>query len=172
MRRTFFLLLMAVSMAAAAVNGDRHIYVDRQKKTNVKKGVFNTVNEALRHAGKLAADSQWKTIHVSPGVYWIDNPDDPAVRKPEKGSNVPFGMQVRLSKTHIVGTGDDAGDVVLACNSGQTQGADGNFTMLHITGDDFLAENLTFGNYCNVDLVYPQDPRQSRPRRADAIVQA
>ena len=149
-----------------------HFFVRPQGETDAAKGLFATVQEALRHAETLVADSQWTTVHIAPGVYWIDDPDDPSVRKPDEGESTPFGMKLRLSKTRIVGTGDGPEDVVLACNRGQTQGAVGNFTMLHITGDDIVAENLTFGNYCNVDLDYQRDPSQSRPRRADAIVQA
>ena len=158
-------------MAVSALS-EHHLYVNRQKKTNVKMGVFATVNEALRRAEAFADDDAWTTIYIAPGVYWIDNPDDSAIRKPLAGENIPYGMKVRLNKTRIVGTGKGPEDVVLASNRGQTQGADGNFTMLHITGDDFQAENLTFGNYCNVDLDYQPDPLQSRKRRADAIVQA
>ena len=163
---------MTLWCAAVCAHAERHLYVNLYGKTNVKKGVFATVNEALRRAETFADDSMWTTIHVAPGVYWIDNPDDPAIRKPEAGENIPYGMKVRLSRTRLMGMGDSPEDVVLACNRGQTQGADGNFTMLHITGDDIQAENLTFGNYCNVDLSYRRDPRQSRQRRADAIVQA
>jgi len=164
--------LMTLCCAIVAAQGEHHIYVDRQKKSDERACRYATVNEALRQAERYAADSLWTTIHIAPGVYWIDNPDDPAVRKPEAGENTPYGMKVRLSKTRIVGMGAKPDDVVLASNRGQTQGADGNFTMLHITGDDIVAENLTFGNYCNVDLDYRLDPRQSRQRRADAIVQA
>ena len=163
---------MTLWCAALGAQPEHHLYVKLQGKTNIKKGVFATVNEALRQAESFADDSLWTTIHIAPGVYWIDDPDDPAIRKPESGGNTPFGMKVRLSRTRIIGTGDNPEDVVLACNRGQTQGAEGNFTMLHITGDDIQAENLTFGNYCNVDLNYTRDPRQSRRRRADAIVQA
>lgn len=151
---------------------EHHLYVSPLKKTNVKKGVFATVNEALRKAETFADDNVWTTIHIAPGVYWIDNPDDPVVRRPEPGDNIPYGMKVHLNKTRIIGMGENPEDVVLASNRGQTQGAEGNFTMLHITGDDILVENLTFGNYCNVDLDYKRDPRQSRKHRADAIVQA
>ena len=168
----YSVLLLCLWCSAVFAQSERHIYVDRQKKTNARRGVFATVNEALRRAEAFADDTVWTTIHIAPGVYWIDNPDDPAVRKPAAGDNTPYGMKVRLSRTRLVGTGDTPEDVVLACNHGQTQGADGNFTMLHITGDDIQAENLTFGNYCNVDLDYRRDPRQSRKRRADAIVQA
>ncbi|MCR5680144.1 MAG: hypothetical protein K6G08_08050 [Prevotella sp.] len=174
MLRKLYALLLAVLWCGAAFSAqtEHHLFVDGQKRTNTRKAMFATVNEALRYAEGLGADSVWTTIHIAPGVYWIDNPDDPAVRKPLPGENTPFGMKVRLSRTRLVGTGSSPEDVVLACNRGQTQGAEGNFTMLHITGDDIQAENLTFGNYCNVDLDYRRDPRQSRRRRADAIVQA
>lgn len=159
-------------MVSSASSAERHLYVNRLQKSDEAKGLFATVNEAFRRAEALTADSVWTTIHIAPGVYWIDNPDDPDMRRPEPGDNTPYGMKLRLSKTRIVGMGDSPDDVVLACNRGQTQGAAGNFTMLHITGDDIVAENLTFGNYCNVDLDYGRDPSQSRKRRADAIVQA
>jgi hypothetical protein len=172
-KRTLGLLMVTTLWCAALIaQPEHHLYVKLQGKTNVKKGMFATVNEALRRAEAFADDSLWTTIHIAPGVYWIDDPDDPAIRRPEPGGNTPYGMKVRLSRTRIIGTGDNPEDVVLACNRGQTQGAEGNFTMLHITGDDILAENLTFGNYCNVDLNYTRDARQSRKRRADAIVQA
>jgi len=167
-------LMLTMALWCVAVSGqtERHLYVNPQSASHAEQGVFATVNEALRQAESFADDSLWTTIHIAPGVYWIDNPDDPAIRKPAPGSTVPFGMQVRLNRTRLVGMGSCADDVVLASNRGQTQGAEGNFTMLHITGDDIQAENLTFGNYCNVDLDYRRDPRQSRRRRADAIVQA
>ena len=150
----------------------RHLYVDFRRSADPEKGLFATVNEAFRRADALSADSLWTTIHIAPGVYWIDDPDDPAIRKPADGDSTPYGMKLRFSRIRIVGMGNSPEDVVLACNRGQTQGAVGNFTMLHITGDDIVVENLTFGNYCNVDLDYKPDTRQSRRRRADAIVQA
>lgn len=168
----FLLVLISFWSVTVCAQPEHHLYVNSQKKTNVKKGVFATVNEALRQAETYADDNMWTTIHIVPGVYWIDNPDDPNVRKPEAGEMIPYGMKVRLNKTRIVGTGESPDDVILACNRGQTQGADGNFTMFHITGDDILTENITFGNYCNVDLNYQRNPRLNRQRRADAIVQA
>ena len=44
--------------------------------------------------------------------------------------------------------------------------------MLHFIGKSLHTENMTFGNYCNVDLIYPKDPSLNRPKRRDAIVQA
>ena len=163
-RRVFVFALMSLWCTIVSAQSERHLYV--------REGAFITVNEALRQAETYADDSVWTIIHIAPGVYWIDDPDDSTIRRPEPGENTPFGMKVRMNRVRLVGEGESPEDVVLACNRGQTQGADGNFTMLHITGDDIQAENLTFGNYCNVDLNYKRDPRQSRQRRADAIVQA
>ena len=171
-KRIYSLIVLVLWCVTICAQSEHHLYVNSQKKGNKGKGVYATVNEALRQAETYADDNSWTTIHIAPGVYWIDNPDDPSVRKPEPGENTPYGIKVRLNRTRLVGEGDSPEDVVLACNRGQTQGADGNFTMLHITGDDIQAENLTFGNFCNVDLDYKRDPRLSRQRRADAIVQA
>ena len=52
------------------------------------------------------------------------------------------------------------------------QGAIGNFTMFDFWCDRLEVENLTMGNYCNVDLVYPKNPRFNRKKRSDAITQA
>ena len=171
-RITLIVVLTTLWCAAVSAQTEHHLYVHPHKKPTPKNGLFATVPDALRQAETFADDGMWTTIHIAPGVYWIDNPDDPTIRKPEPGEYMPFGIKVRLNKTRLVGMGDSAEDVVLACNRGQTQGAEGNFTMFHITGDDIYAENLTFGNYCNVDLDYRRDPSLSRKRRADAIVQA
>ena len=171
-RKITLLIVLALWSLTVCAQTAHQLYVNPQEKTDEGRGVFTTVNEALRRAETFADDSVWTIIHIAPGVYWIDDPDDPAIRKPESGENIPYGMKVRLNRTRIIGMGDSPEDVVLACNRGQTQGADGNFTMLHISGDDIQVENLTFGNYCNVDLNYRLDPKQSRQRRADAIVQA
>ena len=171
-RKITLLIVLALWGLAVCAQPEHRLYVNPQEKTDEGRGVFATVNEALRRAEAFADDSLWTMIHIAPGVFWIDDPDDPAIRKPESGENIPYGMKVRLNRTRIIGMGDSPEDVVLACNRGQTQGADGNFTMLHISGDDIQVENLTFGNYCNVDLNYRLDPKQSRQRRADAIVQA
>lgn len=148
------------------------LYVNPKYKTNAKRYTFSTANEALRFAERYADDTQWTEVYIEPSVYWIDDPNDDAIRRPEPGSNTPFGMTVKLSRTRIIGLCSDPQDVVLASSRGQTQGADGNFTMFHIIGNDVEAENITFGNYCNVDLVYPRNPKLNRPKRKDAIVQA
>ncbi len=143
------------------------------KKSNASQYVFRTVQEALRMAERANnGDGEWIEIYISPSVYWIDDPNDPEIRKPDEGSNTPFGMEVRLNRVRLIGMGTAGGQTVLAVNRGQTQGAVGNFTMFHIIGNDFQADNITFGNYCNVDLDYEPDKSLSRAKRKEAIVQA
>jgi len=112
------------------------------------------------------------TLYIAPWVYWIDDPDDPAVRKPKAGGRTPFGMEIDCEWLRFYGLNADPANVVLACNRGQTHGAEGNFTMFNLKGDGLYAENVTFGNYCNVDLEFPLNPSLNRKRRAEAIVQA
>lgn len=113
------------------------------------------------------------TLLVEPSVYWLDDPDDPAIRRnPDNSGNVPFAVELSCDTLSIIGLADNPADVVFAVNRGQTQGALGNFTMLHFKGHSLSVENMTFGNYCNVDLDYPRNPKLNRPKRREAIVQA
>lgn len=118
----------------------------------------------INEAGKKA------TLLVAPSVYWLDNPDDPTVRSDKGGT--PYAVKIKCDTLCIVGLSDKPEDVVFAVNRGQTQGAIGNYTMFHFKGQSLKTENITFGNYCNVDLVYPRNPDLNRSRRKDAIVQA
>lgn len=111
-------------------------------------------------------------LYISPGVYWIDDPDDPSIRRALPGDGIPYGLKIKASHLCLIGMSANPEHTILASNRGQTQGAIGNFTMLHLTGEDIEFENLTLGNYCNVDLVYSLDSSFNRKRRADAIVQA
>ena len=108
---------------------------------------------------------------VEPGVYWIDDPDDPTDRVMPDHST-PFGFTIRCDSLTIVGTDPNPVNTVFASNRGQTRGAIGNFTMFHFLGHSLTVENITFGNYCNVDLDYPRTPALNRTKRAAAIVQA
>lgn len=111
------------------------------------------------------------TLEVEPGVYWLDDPDDPAVRAEEDGS-IPYGVVVECDTLRMVGLAENPEDIVFAVNRGQTRGAVGNYTMFNFRGKSLEASNITFGNYCNIDLVYPRDPSKNRVKRAEAIVQA
>ena len=132
--------------------------------------VFNSVNEAALHLTDGTEDEPM-VLYLAPWVYWIDNPDDPEERVPKSGS-VPFGLEIACEWLRFYGLTDDPSKVILAGNRGQTMGAKGNFTLFNIKGDGLSSENITFGNYCNIDLVYPLKPALSRAKRGSAIVQA
>ncbi|MDE6522816.1 MAG: hypothetical protein K2L17_08370 [Muribaculaceae bacterium] len=110
------------------------------------------------------------TLLVAPSVYWLDNPDDPEVRSDKGGT--PYAVRIKCDSLTIIGLSKDPEDIVFAVNRGQTQGAVGNFTMFHFSGNSLETKNITFGNYCNVDLIYKRNSKLNRTRRKDAIVQA
>ncbi len=141
---------------------------DKDVKHN--KHVYRTFNEAVADMTD-GTEVKPMTFYIAPNVYWIDDPDDPEIRRGENGGT-PYGIVIRHSHLKWIGLSDKREDVVLAVNRGQTQGADGNFTMMRIDGDDIHVENITFGNYCNVDLVYPLKPELNRAKRMEAITQA
>lgn len=127
---------------------------------------FDAVNVA-------ATTSTTVTLYIAPGVYWLDDPDDPEVRINPRGQSLPpYAIELCCDTLSVIGLAENPEDVVLAVNRGQTQGALGNFTMLHFKGWSLTTENITWGNYCNVDLIYPRDPSRNRAKRRDAIVQA
>lgn len=132
--------------------------------------VFNTINKAAEHLSDGTEESPM-VIYIAPYVYWIDDPDDPAVRVGKNGQS-PFGLIIKCEWLRFYGLSDNAENVVLACNRGQTIGSQGNFTMFRFSGNGTSSENITFGNYCNVDLIYPLKPELGRVKRASAIVQA
>ena len=141
-----------------------HLMVDAEASDNIPY-TFRTFQEAATHF------VDGTTVYIRPGVYWIDNPDDPTVKVGQNGRE-PFGMVVRCPRLSLVGMGENPHDVVLASQRGQTQGAIGNFTMFDFWCDSLSVENLTMGNYCNVDLIYPLNPQYNRPKRNEAITQA
>jgi hypothetical protein len=133
--------------------------------------VFNSLNEALAHVTD-GSDEQPMTVYIAPYVYWIDDPDDPNDRTPAEGQSTPVALAVECHRLTLFGLTDNPQNVVLAANRGQTLGAKGNFTIFSFTGDNLRLENLTIGNYCNLDLEYPLHPALNRPKRSPTIVQA
>ena len=140
--------------------------------SSLKKALLAADSIQRISAAYLFSEEKPLSIYLAPSVYWIDDPEDPTVRRPLPGEGIPYGMKLRVSHLRLVGLGSEPAHTVVASNRGQTQGAVGNFTMFHFTGEDLHFENLTLGNYCNVDLVYPLNPSFNRKRRAEAIVQA
>ncbi len=151
---------------------NRHCGLDPQSKKN-KVITHSAIAGQARNDGK-----QQITIYIAPFVYWIDNPDDPEIRRPNPddtkkyGRARPYGMTVKAHNLHLRGLNPNPANIILASNRGQTQGAEGNFTMFHFLGDDLKVSHLTMGNYCNVDLEFPLKPELNRPKRNAAIVQA
>lgn len=133
--------------------------------------VFNSFGEAVRFLKAGTSDMDRMTLYLAPYVYWVDDPDDPAIRKPEQGG-VPFGMEIHCPWLKLQGLTHNPENVVLASNRGQTQGAVGNFTMFFFHGDGVSLNNLTLGNYCNVDLCFPLKPELNRSKRMSAVTQA
>ncbi|MDE5839950.1 MAG: hypothetical protein K2H49_03430, partial [Muribaculaceae bacterium] len=123
--------------------------------------------EAFNRINNIGPDA---ILLVAPSVYWLDDPDDPDVRTDRGGT--PYAVRINCEHLKIIGLSDNPEDFVFAVNRGQTQGAVGNFTMFHFTGSSLEIGNITFGNYCNIDLVYPRNTELNRDKRKDAIVQA
>ena len=163
--RRFFLLWALMPLLAFAESLDSlHIMIDAEA-SSLSPFVYKSFQDAATHF------RDGITVYINPGVYWIDDPDDATVKVGKNGRE-PFGMVIKCKNLHFIGKGERPEDVVLASQRGQTQGAIGNFTMFDFWCDKLEVENLTMGNYCNVDLVYPRNPRFNRKKRSDAITQA
>lgn len=153
---------------------EKNFFVDGRlsdEETDRFPYVFNSFVEAVAHLKPGTSEEDRMTVYLAPYVYWVDNPDDPAVREPEYG-NMPFGMEIHCPWLKLQGLTDNPENVVLASNRGQTQGAVGNFTMFFFHGDGISLNNLTLGNYCNVDLRFPLMPELNRDKRMPAVTQA
>ena len=169
--RLLCLFLVVNSLASSAqtpVLDAHHLLLDGSLTDEEAAARPYTYND-FRKAASQFGDSA--TLYIAPWVYWIDNPDTPEVVTGRNGRE-PFGMTIKAKKLHFIGLSERPDDVVLASQRGQMQGAVGNFTMFDFHVDTLTVENLTMGNYCNVDLDYPRRPELSRRRRSDAITQA
>ena len=161
----FCLMLFSVSTMAQSLDS-HHLLLDSQLDDAEKSPyAFKDFKEAVAHF------TDETTLYVKPGVYWVDDPDTPEVLTGKDGKE-PFGIVIRAKKLYFIGLDKDARNTVFASQRGQMQGAVGNFTMFDFWCDELTVENLTMGNYCNVDLDYPLNPALSKPKRSDAITQA
>ncbi len=165
------LLLCSLSLSARPAPPSA-VTVRLDDKAPADSATFSSPLEAFDMINRLAANGvKHIRLLVAPGVYWLDDPDDPAIRKMDDNS-IPYAVTITCDTLSITATDPDPANTIFAVNRGQTRGALGNYTMIHFIGNELNVSNLTFGNYCNVDLQYPLDPSLNRPRRADAIVQA
>ena len=164
MRKLLLLGTIMPLLVCAQQLDSLHIMVDTKATANTPF-TYQTFQEASNHF------IDGITVYIRPGVYWIDDPDDPTIKTGKDGRE-PFGMTIHCPHLTLIGQGLAPEEVVLASQRGQTQGAVGNFTMFDFWVKNLNVENLTMGNYCNVDLIYPKNPRLNRPKRSDAITQA
>lgn len=153
--------------------GPKTFFVDGQLSDREVAGnpyVFNSFNKAAANFS-AGTEAEPMKVYLAPYVYWIDDPDDPAIRVGKDGRE-PFGLVVKCPYLHIIGLNTHPENTVLASSRGQTQGAVGNFTMFDFWGDGLLVKDLTMGNFCNVDLEYPLKKELSRKKKMSAITQA
>ena len=153
--------------------GPKTFFVDGQlsdREVADNPYVFNSFNKAAANFS-AGTEAEPMKVYLAPYVYWIDDPDDPAIRVGKDGRE-PFGLVVKCPYLHIIGLNTHPENTVLASSRGQTQGAVGNFTMFDFWGDGLLVKDLTMGNFCNVDLEYPLKKELSRKKRMSAITQA
>ena len=129
---------------------------------------FRKLRDALDYISGQAGAAE---LFIEPGVYWLDDPDGQEIWRAETGETVPYGITVQIPKLTITGCGS-AEEVVLAANRGQSHGAVGNYTIFRFLCDSLTLRNVTLGNYCSVDLVYPADVTQNQKRRTAAVTQA
>ncbi len=183
MRRLLFKLAMVLSVMAS-------LSIDSEAKNSISyggidynlddstllldaEGIYNSplaykdAKEVFCKINEIGKDVR---LLIAPSVYWVDDPDDPNV-KTDKGGT-PFAIKLKCDNFKMIGLTDNPENVVFAANRGQTQGAVGNFTLFEFTGNSLETENITFGNYCNIDLNYKRNPDLNRQRRNNAIVQA
>ncbi|MDO4758885.1 MAG: hypothetical protein Q4A18_06445 [Rikenellaceae bacterium] len=151
---------------------DHTFFIDgslSDKEAEAMPYVYNSFREA---AEDLVAGSEERPmkLYLAPWVYWVDDPDDSYIRG-SRGEQ-PFGIVIKCPYLRMEGLNPNPRAVVLASARGQTQGAIGNFTMFDFWGDGMQFENLTMGNFCNIDLEFPLKPDLGRKKRNSAITQA
>lgn len=156
--------------------GEKAIYVDGSISDEVAdqyQYVYNDIKDALSAASLTdGSEEEPMTVYIAPYTYWLHDPDATDTVSKADGYSVPYGLIVNCEWLKLVGLTDDPANVVLAANRGQSQGAIGNYTMFFFNGDGLTMKNLTFGNYCNADLVYPLKDSLSHVKRTDTITQA
>ncbi len=137
---------------------EKHLLVDASKTG--EPYTYGTLQAASAAAGDHT------TIYLAPDVYWTDDPEA------ENTENHLVGLTLTAEDLHLVGLGKTPEETVICGDRGQMNGAIGNWNTIGIAGSDFKAENITFGNYCNVDLEYAPDPSKNHKKRCSSITQA
>ncbi|QJR82381.1 hypothetical protein CA267_017300 [Alteromonas pelagimontana] len=145
--------------------GPHAFYVDQRLSEHERQPYqFNDLHKAI-NAAPSGTEAKPTVIYLAPDVYQL------------QGSPTDRGLYIHQDWLRLVGLSANAKDTVLADNRGHTIGATSKTgsspaESVFITGTGFSAYNLTIGNYCNVDLVYPRNPALNQPKRTDTITQA
>lgn len=147
--------------------GEKSIYLDGRlsdEEIANKANVYNSFNDALA-AATDGTEAEPMTIYMAPYVYWIHDPAS-------ESTTEAFGIIKKTENLHLVGLTNDRRNVVIAGNYGHNEGyMGGNWTMFNFSGDGLTIRDMTIGDYCNVDLEYPLNPKLSYPKRTDNITQ-
>ncbi len=153
-----------------------HLYLDAGLEEDAAEGsgvMYRDISVLLEEInGRRGREDAPVTVYIAPSVYWLTEPGGEDGRHAMPGDGMPYEKKVRCRILTLEGLCEDARDVVVAGDRGQSQGCVGNYTMFQFTCEELNLRNLTVGNYCNVDLDYPLDRTRNRPKRSGAISQA
>lgn len=146
----------------------KNIFVDgslSDDRVAALENVYNSFNDALE-AATDGTEEDPMNLWLAPYVYWIHDPAS-------ESTSTAFGITKSCANLHITGLSDYAQNVVIAGNYGHNYGYDGgNWTMFNMSGNGLTLKNVTFGEYCNIDLVYPLNPELNVQKRTPSITQA
>lgn len=163
-----------VDGSLSTIDANKYRYVFNElddDKANVK-AVRPFINNASNNVKGTEANAI--KVYFAPWVYWTDNPDDPTISSSfgEKNRHGINGAELNSTYLQFIGLTKNYSNVVICGNRGQSNGSDGNWNILKLKADGFFTQNITYGNYCTVDLVFPLKPAFNRKRRTNNGVQA
>lgn len=128
--------------------------------------IFNSFMTAMAEGLTEGTEEEPMTVYIAPNVYWMHDPE-------QESTQDPFGIIINCPYLSFIGLTKNPYNVVIAANFGHDEGFMGsNWTMFWISSECLTMKNLTIGNYCNVDLVYPLDSSKNHAKRTDNITQA
>lgn len=129
--------------------------------------VANTyeLHEAVAQCNKSKAKEV--VIYLDAGVYnALGTPTEP-------------GLIISRSNVKLIGLGNNRDEVVIYDNRGHMinaypadKGANTNAQTISFVGDNIYLENLTIGNYCNIDFAYKYNNRFNQKKYSDIVTQA
>lgn len=152
------------------LNGNT-IYLDCElsdKTASLSPFIFNNVREAFQEINVGPESTTVKTILIAPGVYWINDPN--AQSDSIDSDSSPYAMIIDCPKVSLIGLTHDPKNVVIATNFMQRQGMDETFTLFYFISEEIEAQNITFGNFSNVDLIFPLKKEYSHPKVNDETI--